>query len=141
VQDGFHLLAAMRVKEARPIALRVARDNNQWHLARAAALVALMRIGEPADVAALAPLVGDGTSLGSSAAGPAVLGDVALAACVTLAGQSPGDYGFGPTARGTGEGRTEALEFGFPDGSRRASARQKWADYQAARPVATGGKR
>ncbi|MBO0699689.1 MAG: hypothetical protein J2P46_14935, partial [Zavarzinella sp.] len=54
VRDAFHLLATLPVKEARPLAVRIALDKDQWHVARTAALLALTRIGEATDAAALA---------------------------------------------------------------------------------------
>jgi hypothetical protein len=141
VQEAFHLAATTGLKAARPVALRIARDRDQWQVARAAALLALARLGEPADVEALVPLMTDRTHLGTSNAGQAELGDVALAVCLQLAGRSPNGFGFGPSAEFTEKPRPDALDFGFPGPAERTAARRKWADLAADRARTTGGMR
>lgn len=141
VQTAFKLMSDARVKDARPIALKLALDKDEWHVARAASLMALMRIGEPADVKSLAPLVSDDTTLGAGAAGQVLLGDVALAACVALSGRPLKDFGFQRADQGIAEGCSDPFHFGFFEGTQRDAARATWKRYCETQSAATGGRR
>lgn len=141
VQTAFKLAGDAKVKDARPIALKLALDKDEWHVARAAALMALMRIGEPADVKALAPLVADDTTLGAGHAGQVLLGDVALATCVTLSGRPLKDFGFQRADQGIAEGCSDPFHLGFFEARHRVAAREVWKRFWGSQLSATGGKR
>jgi hypothetical protein len=126
VQEAFKLVADAKLKEALPIVRKVALDKNEWHVPRAAAIMTLMRIGERTDVQTLSAMISDDTTLGASKAGQTMLGDVALAACVSLSGQEFKDYGFKQADDGQASGSSDPLHFGFFETSSRDAARAKW---------------
>jgi hypothetical protein len=141
VQTAFKLAADAKLKEARPIALKLALDKEEWHVARAAALMALIKIGEAKDVKALAPLASDDTTLGAGHAGQVLLGDVALATCVVLSGRSLKDFGFKHAYEGIAAGCSDAFHFGFFEAAQRVTARETWKRYYDSQSSAAGGKR
>jgi len=140
VQQAFKLLADAQVQDGRPVARQIALDPNQWHVARAAALLSLMRIGDRADVAPLSVLVPDQTTIGAGAHGQVLFGDVALAACLVLSGESPEKYGFGVALQSIQAGNVGAVDLGFEEPPRRDTAYKKWAEWSARKP-APGDKR
>jgi len=134
VQQAFKLLADAPVEDARPVARQIALDPNQWHVARSAALLALMRIGDRADVARLSELIPDRTTIGAGSHGQVLFGDVALAACLVLSGELPEKYGFGVSAQTLQAGNAAAIDLGFEEPARRDAARKKWAEWSARNP-------
>jgi hypothetical protein len=140
VKEGFRLLVRPDRRIGRPVALKIALDSNQWRVARAAALIALMQVGEAEDVPTLAALVTDRTALGTRFEGTSELGDVALAACAKLSGQSMSAYGLSFRSGPFDSVHAEALDYGFLDDARRAAGRKKWAEW-ASRELSAGRKR
>jgi hypothetical protein len=142
VRTGFHLAAVAGLREVRPVALRAALDRKEPAGTRGAALAALQTVGEAGDVARLAGLIADDTEVYQSQpirepGRKAVLGDLALAACVRLTGQNLADYGFQvPRVADPLDPRP----FEFPDDGRRAGARKRWAAWDAARALTPGGR-
>jgi hypothetical protein len=145
VRAGFRLAAELGLPEVRDLALSVALDREQWTCRRAAALLALARVGRAEDAPRLSSLVGDDTmaAAGYVPGTPGVtvlLGDIALGACVNLTGAKPRDFGF-PNAGLAADEPADLFLFGFPpDGAARAAARKRWADSTAAQTLVTGGK-
>jgi hypothetical protein len=129
---GFRLAADQSVPGVRETALRIAVDPAAWTLGRATALLALIRVGRPEDVTQLARLLHDKSQAGweslSDTTGMIVrLDDLALAACLTLSGRRPSDYGFPDSGRGHSE-PPDVFHFGFRDDKARSAAQKKWAD-------------
>ncbi len=100
---------------------------------RALAILMLARLGDPADVAMLSPLLSDRTAVGSITLGPiklnAELADVALAAILHLKGESLAEYGF-PYFQAVPGLKTlpSAERLGFTDTASRTAAFKKWQD-------------
>jgi hypothetical protein len=134
VQQAFKLLADAQVQDGRPVARQIALDPNQWHVARAAALLALMRIGDRTDVARLCALIPDQTTIGAGRHGHVLFGDVALAACLVLSGESAEKYGFGVASQSLQAGSAGAIDLGFEEPLRRDAARKKWNERSARNP-------
>jgi hypothetical protein len=140
VKEAFRLMTMAHRKFGRPVALQIAMDSKQWHVSRAGALIVLMELGETEDVKTLSGLVTDRTSIGGRLdGGSCQLGDVALAACAKLSGQSMSEYGLSFRPGPFNADRAEALDYGFADEARRIKGREKWAEW-ASRKFAAGGK-
>jgi hypothetical protein len=148
---GFQLAADARLKEARPVALRIALDLKQGNSARGAALLTLFKIGGPFDtggpenVEKLATLIANDHVVyqASPIRDPeqkVVVGDLALAACIRISGRNLADFGFPNAGQAKSDSSNVAL-YGFRTDSDRAAARKKWADANVARAISTGGKR
>ncbi len=141
VKEAFRLLAMADSKVGRPVVLQIAMDSKQWHLSCAAALIVLMQVGETEDVKTLSALVTDSTAIGMRLkGGTCQLGDVALAACAKLTGQSMSEFGLSFRPGPFHIDRAEALDYGFADEARRVEGRQKWAEWASGK-FASGGKR
>ncbi len=125
VRAAFVLIGTVKMPEARAFAIESATDPKAWHVARSAALLCLTSLGRIDDVKRIAPLTSDNTLLSYSNNGSVLLGDVALCACIVLAGEKPMDYGF----RGDKLLSVDDCEFENPD--RRAAARKKWLERGA----------
>jgi hypothetical protein len=143
-QQALRAAAAAGATEVRPVVQKIAFDPGQPVYARAAALVALQDLGESDDIRALEALRHDDSLVGTFSDGGAnstatALGDLALAACVRLAGKELKDFGFVLAERAKMEG-ADALYFGFPDSASRAAARKKWTELAADRKLSPGGK-
>jgi hypothetical protein len=144
LMTGFHLAAEAGVKEVRPLVLRAVRDRTISRSARVAALLALLRLGEPEDPDGLADLIADDSVVFQAQpirepGRTVVAGDVALAMCVRLTGRRLAEFGF-PDARKAEADPSGLAHYGFPNKKARAAARQKWAVWNAARVLLPGGK-
>jgi hypothetical protein len=138
VQQALQLARTLRLKEGVPLALKAARSKelNAWSRSNAVMFVA--EFGGKDHISELEPLLNDKASIGSMGFNFATiqteLRDVALAAVVSLSGQSLDDYDY-PYLKlfGGGAGPMSALSahcYGFADSAGRDAALKRWKDRQ-----------
>jgi hypothetical protein len=128
------------LKEGVPVALKAARAADLNATTRGTAVMFVAEFGGKEHVGELEPLLTDTASIGSMGFNFATihteLRDVALAAVVTLSGQSLDDYGY-PYVKffGTAARPLSALSahcYGFSDAASRAAALKLWKESRAA---------
>jgi len=144
VTTGFELASRSRQVELASAVRQIAIDRKLPRDNRVEAIFAIMRTGGIDDADRLARIITEDAIvyLPSPIQGPGrkvVVGDVALAACVRLAGWKLSDFGF-PDAGEAEDEPTDVRHYGFADDDARTRARKKWAAQFAARTSGTGGK-
>jgi hypothetical protein len=127
------LAAELALPQAHEWAVRLCSGAATPTATRAQAILLLARIGTPADIPVLVPLLLDKTPVGKvtvvSRALSAEMGDVALAAILHLNGEKPGDYGFPYFEAIPGLKTLPSPErLGFVDAKDRAAAFAKWRE-------------
>jgi hypothetical protein len=142
VNETLQLAGKLGLKEGVPYALKAARSKQHNAWTRGAALLFVAEFGRKEHVAELEPLLDDKTTIGSLRVNfttiRAEVADVALAAVVTLSGQSLDDYDypylkFHPAAARPSISTTSAQCFGFADAAGRTAAFKKWKERAAAK--------
>jgi hypothetical protein len=139
VQQALQLARTLQLKEGVPLALKAAhsKELNAWSRSNAVMFVA--EFGGKEQIPSLEPLLNDKSSIGSMGFNFATiqteLRDVALAAVVSLSGQSLDDYDY-PYLKlfGGGAGPMSTLSahcYGFADSAGRDAALKRWKDRQA----------
>jgi hypothetical protein len=139
VGQALQLASTLGMKEGLPLAHKAARaqELNGW--ARAQALQYIVKVGGKDEIPRLEGLLGDTTVIGSCGINATVvttqLRDVALAAVVSLSGQSLSDYGFPffQMVAGADLSTTSPSCAGFADAAARQAAVKKWKASPAAR--------
>ncbi|HEY8505408.1 MAG TPA: hypothetical protein VIL46_12565 [Gemmataceae bacterium] len=133
VYHSLYLIVQCDMKEALPVAVKLARDASLPGHARAMAVLAVGKFGGERQIADLEPLLSAEIELGTfrfnDVQGTTQLRDVALAMCARLAGQNPADYGFDLLPH-------QPLNFsyfynlGFSDPGKREAAHKKWKAWR-----------
>jgi hypothetical protein len=141
VQQVLQLARTLQLKEGVPLALKAAaaKDLNSW--TRAAAVMFVAEFGGKEHVSRMESLLNDTASIGSMGINFTTihteLRDVALAAMVSLSGQSIDEYDY-PYLKlfGAGAGPIASLSphcFGFSDAAGRDAALRKWKERSRAK--------
>jgi hypothetical protein len=99
VRRGYQLAAAANLKEAAPLALRVAADKSIVPTSRSYALMGAVTLFGPDHLRQLEALMKDDTVVGRTTVvngepATAEIRDIALGIALQATGQRPGDYGF-----------------------------------------------
>jgi hypothetical protein len=130
IQIGLDIAANVPMKEALPLALKIAGDKGRTAMAQASGLLAVAQLGTKENVKELAPLLSNKTGLANVTFAEAgrqattvELGDVALGVCIVLSGQDPQEFGF--DIRRPQEMRSYTY-FGFTGPTQRAAALERW---------------
>lgn len=121
----------LELKEGREPAVTAALDQRLPAATRAAALLAIAKVGDAGAARRLAPLLDDRTAVGTVTVRrmkiTAELRDVALAVLIHLAGQKPADYGFPYFGVVPGLKELPSPErLGFADEASRTAALARW---------------
>jgi|GEM_PF-5053443 len=132
---GFELALNSRQTDLVAAVQQIAVNRDAPRGTRVEALFAIMRSGGVSDVDRLVPTIADDTIvyLPSPIQGPGrkvVVGDIALAACVRLAGRRLGEFGF-PDAPAAEDEPNDLRHYGFSDDDARAAARKRWVAHTA----------
>jgi hypothetical protein len=138
VQQVLQLARTLHLKEGVPLALKAAREKkiNSW--SRCNALLYVAEFGGKENIASMESLLSDTSAIGSMGFNFTTihteLRDVALAAMISLSGDSLDDYGFPYVkAFGGGRGPLSSLSpqcYGFNDATGREAAVKKWREQE-----------
>ncbi|WP_029629687.1 hypothetical protein [Zavarzinella formosa] len=130
---GFRIATAAKVKEARPIELKVAFDRNLPSHTRGLALVHAGNLGaDKQALKAVAPLLEDKTDLGSINIGntdpmSVQFRDIALGVSIRLADEKLSDFGFNTDRFGDSVPYSH-FYYAFPSDNARDKAHAKWKE-------------
>lgn len=136
VRRGFQLAATANLKEAGPIAIKLALDKTTIPTARSYALLGAARLLGPEDIKKLEPLMEDKTVIGRIAianADPVTteMRDIALGLAVQATGQKMADYGFDRFAELASPALTASYTYYGMTEKKREEAFQKWKEWSA----------
>lgn len=130
-----NLAVTLQMKELLEPALKIATNPKNFPHVRANVLSAVGRLGDKSLLPKLEPLINDTTPVQQFAfnrlQGWVQIGDVALAMAVHLSGQKPADYGY-EAVRQNPNWINSYYYLGFENDAKRAAAKKKWKDWQAA---------
>jgi hypothetical protein len=140
------LARSLAIKDGVPLALKAAQTKSLSAGSRGTALLFVAEFGDKSDIPRLEGLLTDTTVVGSIGLNfdtiHTEVRDVALAAVVSLSGQSPADYDFpylrffGGAMRGLSS--QSAHCFGFCDKASREAALKKWKERSTAKNDQSG---
>lgn len=130
---GFQLAASAEMKEAVPVAIRVASDPTALQTVRSYALLGSARLFGPEHIKLLEPLMEDKTPVGRIAANADSLRtemrDIALGIAIHATGQKAADYGY-DRFRDNQFGTTSYYYYAMND-EKREAALKMWSEWVA----------
>lgn len=130
-----NLAQTLQLKELLEPALKIASNSKNMPHVRANVLSAVGRLGDKSLLPKLEPLINDTTQVQQFAfnrlQGWVQVGDVALAMAVHLSGQKPADYGY-EAVKHNPNWINSYYYLGFENDKKRAAAKAKWKEWQAA---------
>lgn len=134
VRRGFQLAAGANLKEAAPMAIKVALDKTAAATTRSYALLSAVKLFGKDDIKKLEPLMDDKTIIGRIGVANAdpittEIRDIALGIVVQATGQNMAEYGF-DRFRATSGITTSYSYYGMTEKKREAGF-QKWKDWLA----------
>ena len=129
-----NLAQTVQMKELLGPSAKIAQNAKAIPHVRANVMTVLGRLGDKEHMSILEPLIADPTTVQQFAfnrvKGVVQIGDVALAMCIHLSGQKPGDYGYEAIAQNPNW--VHAYYYlGFETDEKRAAAKKKWQDWKS----------
>jgi hypothetical protein len=133
VRSGFRLAALANLKEAAPIAIRVATDKTSPPTSRSYALLTASKLFTAADIKTLQPVLEDKTlitRIGAANGDPTTveIRDIALAIAIQATGQKVADYGY-DRMRAIGAAPPLSYTYYSQTEKQREAAFKKWQEW------------
>jgi hypothetical protein len=137
LQQVFHLVNQLEIKEGLDLALRTVRDKKPKGMMLASALTTVGKLGGPEQLPLLERYLTDRTAIGNfnlgTVRGTTQVRDAALAMLVRLTKQSHKEYGFAISQYNNEHLMSYANFLGFSGDEQRERALGKWKQWKAAR--------
>jgi hypothetical protein len=133
VRRGFQLAANADLKEAAPLALKVATDKTSPPSTRSYALLGAAKLFKAADVKDLEKFMDDKTVVGRTALNgeqmTTEIRDIALGIALQATGQQPADYGFERFRNAPGGVSVSYFYYALSE-KKREEAHKKWQEWK-----------
>lgn len=135
VRTGFQLAVRANLKEAGPIAIKIALDKTTVPSARSYAMLSAAKLFGPDDIKKLDTIMDDKTVVGRTTLNGEVmtteLRDIALGISVQATGQKMADYGFDRFRDSSSPGLITSYLYYAQSEKKREEAFQKWKEWLA----------